>query len=248
MYLSLKKKASGEWVTFDERLGTGDGRTTEFPLPEGTETAGIAIMRNYAVLSAGNTFRPINETSTGPDGTIRRVFGTEIKDGYRLTTRKRGAVPEGAEAEDVPIQEGTLEHVVVFDQPPAAGTPLGFSRIGVKLDHPGISFKILPLSKKLSNRLSDTLPKRRGQSEHDWLGDTPARVKELNASRAEAFIQLVEDWTVQNPETSEVIECTEENRTLFADQKSPLYGQFVLDRSVDLGSGAADELENDRKN
>lgn len=105
MRINLSKRIpEGEWSSFNEPIGTGDGEKTKWTLPiSAKEARGLLLMRDLEFL--------------GPEG--RR---TEMQDG------KSVEIPDGFQTKETP--EGELE--IVMDRALRPGVKLSFCALGRK--------------------------------------------------------------------------------------------------------------------
>jgi hypothetical protein len=129
MRLDLVKKPEGEWVSFNELCGTGDGKTAEFlsPIPA-SEARQILVTRNFEMMDPEGRLIVKNEKT----GSIER----DDADGYKLETRGE-------------------ELWVVFDRPIAFGVRVSVSGLGRQI---GDSFKIAPMSTVLQKAIQEKQP------------------------------------------------------------------------------------------
>ena len=130
MRLDLNKKNEGEWCSFNEFCGRGDGKLREFktPIPP-AEAREILVMRDFEMLLPDGRLIIYNDKNGG-------ILKDEA-DGYTLDVR-----PEG-------------ELWIVFDKPPAFGQRVNVSGLGRKV---GDAFKILPMTTVVSKKLSEKKP------------------------------------------------------------------------------------------
>jgi hypothetical protein len=129
MRLDLVKKPEGEWVSFNEKCGKGDGTTKEFKVPfPASEARSLLVMRGFEMVASDNVLVVKNEK----DGTILK----EDPDGYKLETR----------GEDM---------FIVFDIAPALDVRVSVSCLGRQV---GDAFKILPMSTLLQKKINDKQP------------------------------------------------------------------------------------------
>lgn len=130
MRLDLNRKPDGEWCSFGEFCGTGDGVTKEFKAPiAASEARAVLVMRDFDMVAPDGRIVEKNEL----DGTIL----TDTPDGYKLETRNE------------------TELWVVFDQAPSFETRVTVSGLGRKV---GIAFRIIPTNTVLQKRIKDKQP------------------------------------------------------------------------------------------
>jgi len=128
--LDLNRKPEGEWASFNEFCGKGDGVTKEWKTPIPADQArSVLVMRDFELLSTENRLVIKNEK----DGTILR----DDPDGYALETR------------------GENELWVVLDQPLGREVELSVSGLGRQV---GDAFKILPASTYLQQKIREKQP------------------------------------------------------------------------------------------
>jgi hypothetical protein len=129
MRLELIKKPEGEWCSFNEACGTGDGGTKEFKTPiPAAEARSVLILRDFLMTAPDNRLVMMNEK----DGTVIK----DDADGYKLETRG-------------------VELWVVFDRAPGFGTHISASGLGRKI---GDAFLILPMTTVLQKRIQEKVP------------------------------------------------------------------------------------------
>jgi hypothetical protein len=129
MRLDLDKKPQGEWASFNEGCGTGDGTTLEFKVPfPPADARSLLVLRDFAMVLPDNRLVEKNEL----DGTILK----DEPDGYRL-------------------EERNGELLIVFDRPPAFDVRVSVSSLGRQV---GDAFKILPMSTVLQKKIQEKQP------------------------------------------------------------------------------------------
>lgn len=129
MRLDLSRKQTGEWASFNESCGSGDGQNCEFKCPfPAAEARSVLVLRDFGMIAPDNRLVEKNEM----DGTILR----DIADGYRLEER------------------GT-ELWIVFDRPPAFDSRVSVSCLGREV---GDAFKILPMNTVLQKKIQEKQP------------------------------------------------------------------------------------------
>ena len=130
MRLDLNRKPEGEWCSFNEYCGTGNGEQKEFrtPIPA-SEARSVLVMRDFEFLGADQRIVVSNEK----DGTILR----DDLDGYKFETRNE------------------TELWIVLDRPLGREVKLSVSGLGRQV---GDAFKVLPMSTWLQQKIREKQP------------------------------------------------------------------------------------------
>jgi hypothetical protein len=129
MRLDLIKKPEGEWASYNEFCGIGDGVTKEFktPIPP-KEARSVIVLRGFNIVPTDNRIVTMNDK----DGTILK----DEADGYKLEARE----------DDL---------WVVFDRAPAFETRVWVSGLGRKV---GEAFFVLPMNTILQKKIQEKQP------------------------------------------------------------------------------------------
>jgi len=127
-------RPSGEWVSWNEPCGIGDGTNTSFPLPfPAKEARGLVVTRDLVAIEPDATF-PVVETN---------------EDGKRITVQK----PDGWKLDG---------DFIVFDRAPRFGARVAVSCIGRQVgDAFKIYGQDSTISKKLDELMPPELKNRR---------------------------------------------------------------------------------------
>ena len=130
MRLELNRKPEGEWASFNEFCGKGDGETREFmtPIPA-SQAREILVTRAFEFLTPDQRRVEKNEKT----GEIL----SDVGDGYTLSTRN----------ED--------ELWIVFDRPVPFGARVAVSGLGRQV---GDAFRILPMTSAIQKQLEEKQP------------------------------------------------------------------------------------------
>lgn len=145
MKISLDgKRPEGEWASFNELCGIGDGQKATFAVPvPASEARSLLFMRDYSTIE--------------PDGELRRLDADgkteDVKpDGYKLS----------AEGDALSI---------TFERPPKLGARISCSGLGRKV---GDAFKILSMTTSLAKKLDEKLPPEMKKRKRDDIPNLPA--------------------------------------------------------------------------
>ncbi len=222
MRISLDgKKVEGDWCSFAETCGKGDGKTVEFKTPFPAKDArGLAVMRDYLIIEPDNVLRTL-----GDDGKVTK----EEPDGYFITQTD----PES------PLS-------ITFQRPPRLGVTIGVSVIGHRPNVNGSereAFKILPMTTVISKRLDELLPAELRNRKRDELARLPA-VQDMCRS---SFMTLVSDWQgFINDSTNEPIPCNDATKKVLIDQTDAVVlGLFASDRARAIQRERMEAQKND---
>jgi hypothetical protein len=158
------RKAEGEWASFNEFIGKGDGKRTIFETPwPAKETRHLHVMRDFQIVSPGNIRRILD-----PDGNLLR----DEPDGYDVTSS----------SPDAPL-------TITFQQPPGLNVRISGSILGRKPEK-GEALKILPMTDAISRALDEKIPPELRKRKREETAKLPA-VQEMYR---EAWNRLVVDF------------------------------------------------------
>lgn len=234
MRLDLIKKSAGEWCSFNEACGIGDGVTTEFltPIPA-AEARAVLVMRDFAMTTPDAQLDEKNELT----GVV-----THTPDGYKLDTRtSKGFITEGdpaSVAEAMRNPPGELW--IVFERPPTFGTRVSVSGLGRKI---GDAFRVLPMSTVLQRQIEEKQPASLRKRDPKAVS-----LSDLQDAGRISFTFLVTEWFGIEGEAGP-LECNAENKKAFLDQKDAMFfGLFVSNRSSAIRAEGINSFSNDSKN
>lgn len=215
MRLDLNKKPEGEWCSFNESCGKGDGVTKDFKLPYGPdETRGTIVLRNFDIAAPDGRLLTMNDK----DGTILR----DEPDGYHFEVRNE------------------KELWVVFDRAPVDGTRISVSCLGRQV---GDAFKILPMSTLLNKRIQDKQPAIFRGAAKDRANVTTNDLHE--AGRVSFQELVVDWAGVNDPGGAPIPCTTENKKKLLDDMDAMFLGVFVSNRSSALRAERISSIERD---
>lgn len=204
MRISMEK-AEGEWCSWCEPCGKGDGKRKDFKTPfPAREWRGGHIMRDFFILPANNVRRVLN-----PDDSLLR----DEPDGYTTSST----------SPDEPL-------TITFDQAPPLDVPISASVIGRKPEK-GEALKVLPLTDSIAQQLDEKLPPslRKRKTRNDVL------LPEIQQMYRDAFHRLVVDFHGFIDGTGAPIPCNERTRARLIDVLgSVVLGAFARDRAATL--------------
>lgn len=218
MRISLEgRKPEGEWASFNEPCGKGDGSKVDFftPFPA-SELRGFHVMRDFVIVGP-EAIRRVPDL----DGNLLR----DEPDGYRVSI----TTPEA------PAK-------ITFDRAPALGVRISCSVFGRKPEK-GEALKVLPMTDNLAQKLDAFIPPemRRRKREDN------ARLPAVQNFYREAFGNLVVDGHGFMDENGQPLDFTEPvKKAVLNTLGALLCGGFAWDRAVVLQqerqAGTADEL------
>ncbi len=123
-------RPEGEWTSWNEAIGTGDGARASFPLPcPPVEARGLSVTRDFATVE--------------PDGRLReftadgKTIINDEPDGWKLVLAGDSASVE-------------------FDRPPRFGARVAVAILGREI---GDAFQIYAMDSTLSKKLDEKMPK-----------------------------------------------------------------------------------------
>ena len=122
-------RPDGEWTSWNENCGTGDGTKTVFPLPfPAKEARGLLVTRDFGTVE--------------PDGVLV-TFGKD-EEGKTVSTKE----PDGWRLDEAAA--------IVFDKPPRYGAKIAVSCLGRPV---GDAFKVYAMDPNLQRRFDEKTPK-----------------------------------------------------------------------------------------
>jgi hypothetical protein len=216
MRLDLNKKPEGEWASFNEFCGTGDGETKDFKTPIlASEARSVLVIRStkrFEMLAPDNRLVVTNEK----DGTILK----DEPDGYKLETR----------------DENDLW--VVLDRPLPFGTRLSVSGLGRQV---GDAFKVLPMSPAVRKRIYEKQPASLRKRDSKDVSEMDV----VEASRI-SFQELVVDWNGITDGEDKPLPCDTETKKAFLDLKdATFFGLFVTNRAAAIRAEGMNSFNGD---
>ena len=216
MRISMEK-LEGEWCSWSEPCGRGDGKRTEFQTPfPSREARGLHVMRDFTILPPNFQRRILN-----PDGSLLR----DEPDGYATSTT----------GPDDPV-------TITFEQPVPLDMHISVSVIG-RQPAKGEAFKVLPMTDTLAQQLDEKLPPslRRRKTRDDVI------MPEIQTMYRDSFQRLVVDFSGFVDGKGDPIPCNEATKKKLIDVLgSVALGAFARDRAVtlqrEMATGLAREL------
>ena len=144
MKISLDSgRPDGEWASWNEAVGTGDGARTAWPLPFKVEEArGLLVTRDFV------TVEPDGVLTTHSKDDDDKPVVTRTADGWRLD------------------EDGQL----VLDAAPRFGAKIAASALGRKV---GDSFRVYAMDSVLSKKLDEKMPKELKSKKKDEIAGLP---------------------------------------------------------------------------
>ena len=201
-------KAEGEWASFNEPCGKGDGVKVAFETPfPAKELRGLHVMRDHLIV--------------GPEG-LRRVQdldGNLLRDdpdGYKVSTS----------APDAPA-------VITFDRPPMIGVRVSCSVLGRKPEK-GEAFKVLPMTDNVAQYLDEKIPPEMRKRKREENAKLPA----VQTFYREAYAKLVVDayGFVDDAGTALDFQLADVKKAIINQLGALLVGGFAWERAVTLQS------------
>lgn len=173
MRISLEgRKPTGEWASFMEVCGVGDGKKVAFETPfPSKEAKDLHVMRDIAIIQPDNERRVLD-----PDGNLLR----DEPDGYHTST----AGP------DLPV-------TITFDRAPSEGEVISCSAFGRKPEK-GIAFQVLPLTDSHARALDDRMPPELRKRKREAM----IQLSPLQDMYREAYNRLIVDAVGFEDETT----------------------------------------------
>jgi hypothetical protein len=209
------RKPEGEWCSFNEPCGKGDGKKVAFQTPfPAKEAKSLHFMRDFIIVAPDNIRRVADL-----DGNLLR----DEPDGYTLTW------PTNV---DEPV-------TVTFDKAPSLDERISCSTVGRRPEK-GEAFKVLPMTDTVAQKLDEKMPPELRKRKREMNASLPA-VQEMYR---EAYRLLVVDCHGIVGDDGQPLDFTSPfvKKAILDTLGSVLLGSFAMDRARILQRDKASSL------